>query len=78
MSRYFVLIFLILGIGVGALLSLVKDVNIFVNMIVGALAGAAVGSFLQAKVEKDTDSESPKEYKSAFSRFKIGKRLFFL
>ena len=47
MSRYFVLIFLVLGIGVGALLSLVTDVNIFVNMIVGALAGAAVGYFLK-------------------------------
>ena len=45
----------------GALLSLVTDVNIFVNMIVGALAGAAVGYFLKAKVEKDNDSESTKE-----------------
>ena len=54
MSRYFVLIFLVLGIGVGALLSLVTDVNIFVNMIIGALAGAAVGYFLKVKVEKDT------------------------
>lgn len=53
MSRYFVLIFLVLGIGVGALLSLVTDVNIFVNMIIGALAGAAVGYFLKVKVEKD-------------------------
>lgn len=57
MSRYFVWIFLVLGIGVGALLSIVTDVNIFVNMIVGALAGAAVGYFLRVKVEKD----SPKE-----------------
>ena len=57
MSRYFVLIFLVLGIGVGALLSLVTDVNIFVNMIVGALAGAAVGYFLKIKVEKDTDTK---------------------
>ena len=55
MSRYFVLIFLVLGIGVGALLSLVTDVNIFVNMIIGALAGAAVGYFLKFKVEKDTN-----------------------
>ena len=52
MSRYFVLIFLVLGI---ALLSLVTDVNIFVNMIIGALAGAAVGYFLKVKVEKDTN-----------------------
>lgn len=57
MSRYFVWIFLVLGIGVGALLSIVTDVNIFVNMIVGALAGATVGYFLRVKVEKD----SPKE-----------------
>ena len=52
MSRYFVLIFLILGIGVGAILSLVTGVNIFVNMIVGALAGAAVGYFLKVRTEK--------------------------
>ncbi len=52
MSRYFVLIFLILGIGVGAILSLVTEVNIFVNMIVGALAGAAVGYFLKVRAEK--------------------------
>lgn len=52
MSRYFVLIFLILGVGVGAILSLVTEVNIFVNMIVGALAGAAVGYFLKVRVEK--------------------------
>ena len=58
MSRYFVLIFLVLGIGVGALLSLVTDVNIFVNMIVGALAGAAVGYFLKIKVEKDNDTKN--------------------
>lgn len=57
MSRYFVLIFLVLGIGVGALLSLVTDVNIFVNMIIGALAGAAVGYFLKVKVEKDNDTK---------------------
>lgn len=61
MSRYFVLIFLVLGIGVGALLSLVTDVNIFVNMIIGALAGAAVGYFLKVKVEKDNDSDDIKE-----------------
>lgn len=61
MSRYFVLIFLVLGIGVGALLSLVTDVNIFVNMIVGALAGAAVGYFLKVKVEKNDDSDNTKE-----------------
>ncbi|GEM_PF-890182 len=61
MSRYFVLIFLVLGIGVGALLSLVTDVNIFVNMIVGALAGAAVGYFLKVKVEKDNGSDNIKE-----------------
>lgn len=52
MSRYFVLIFLILGIGVGAILSLVTEVNIFVNMIVGALAGAAIGYFLKVRAEK--------------------------
>ncbi len=52
MSRYFVLIFLILGVGVGAILSLVTEVNIFVNMIVGALAGAAVGYFLKVRAEK--------------------------
>lgn len=52
MSRYFVLIFLILGVGVGAILSLVTEVNIFVNMIVGALAGAAVGYFLKVLAEK--------------------------
>lgn len=52
MSRYFVLIFLILGVGVGAILSFVTDVNIFVNMIVGALAGAAVGYFLKVRTEK--------------------------
>lgn len=57
MSRYFVLIFLVLGIGVGALLSLGTDVNIFVNMIIGALAGAAVGYFLKVKVEKDNDTK---------------------
>lgn len=57
MSRYFVLIFLVLGIGVGALLSLVTDVNIFVNMIIGALAGAAVGYFLKVKVEKNNDTK---------------------
>lgn len=51
------LIFLVLGIGVGALLSIVTDVNIFVNMIVGALAGAAVGYFLKVKVESDTTNE---------------------
>lgn len=61
MSRYFVLIFLVLGIGVGALLSLVTDVNIFVNMIIGALAGAAVGYFLKVKVEKDIGSDDIKE-----------------
>ena len=61
MSRYFVLIFLVLGIGVGALLSLVTDVNIFVNMIVGALAGAAVGYFLKIRVEKDNGSNNAKE-----------------
>ncbi len=61
MSRYFVLIFLILGIGVGALLSLVTDVNIFVNMIIGALAGAAVGYFLKVSVEKNNDSNDTKE-----------------
>ena len=61
MSRYFVLIFLVLGIGVGALLSLVTDVNIFVNMIVGALAGAAVGYFLKVMVEKDKGSDNIKE-----------------
>lgn len=49
MSRYYVWIFLVLGIGVGALMSLVTDVNVFVNMVVGALAGAAVGYFLKAK-----------------------------
>ena len=52
MSRYFVLIFLILGVGVGAILSLVTEVNIFVNMIVGALAVAAVGYFLKVRAEK--------------------------
>lgn len=52
MSRYFVLIFLVLGVGVGAILSLVTEVNIFVNMIVGALAGAAVGYFLKIRAEK--------------------------
>ena len=61
MSRYFVLIFLVLGIGVGALLSLVTDVNIFVNMIIGALAGAPVGYFLKVKVEKDNGSDDIKE-----------------
>lgn len=61
MNRYFVLIFLVLGIGVGALLSLITDVNIFVNMIVGALAGAAVGYFIKVKVEKDNDSDGTKE-----------------
>lgn len=61
MSRYFVLIFLVLGIGVGALLSLVTDVNIFVNMIIGALAGAAVGYFLKVKVEEDNGSDDIKE-----------------
>lgn len=61
MSRYFVLIFLVLGIGVGALLSLVTDVNIFVNMIIGALAGAAVGYFLKVKVENDNGSDDIKE-----------------
>lgn len=61
MSRYFVLIFLVLGIGVGALLSLVTDVNIFVNMIIGALAGATVGYFLKVKVEKDNGSDDIKE-----------------
>lgn len=61
MSRYFVLIFLVLGIGVGALLSLVTDVNIFVNMIIGALAGTAVGYFLKVKVEKDNGSDDIKE-----------------
>lgn len=61
MSRYFVLIFLILGIGVGALLSLVTDVNIFVNMIVGALAGAVVGYFLKVRVEKNNDSNDTRE-----------------
>lgn len=61
MSRYFVLIFLVLGIGVGALLSLVTNVNIFVNMIVGALAGAAVGYFLKVKVEKNNNSDNTKE-----------------
>lgn len=61
MSRYFVLIFLVLGIGVGALLSLVTDVNIFVNMIIGALAGAAVGYLLKVKVEKDNGSDDIKE-----------------
>lgn len=61
MSRYFVLIFLVLGIGVGALLSLVTDVNIFVNMIIGALAGAAVGYSLKVKVEKDNGSDDIKE-----------------
>lgn len=61
MSRYFVLIFLILGIGVGALLSLATDVNIFVNMIVGALAGAAVGYFLKVGVEKNNDSNDTRE-----------------
>lgn len=53
MSRYFVLIFLVLGVGVGAILSLVTEVNIFVNMIVGALAGAAVGYFLKVRAEKE-------------------------
>ncbi len=53
MSRYFVLIFLVLGVGVGALLSFVTGVNIVVNMIVGALAGAAVGYFLKVRVEKN-------------------------
>lgn len=48
MSKYYVLIFLILGIGVGAALSFVTDVNIVINMIVGALAGAAVGFFLKS------------------------------
>lgn len=52
MSRYFVLIFLVLGVGVGAILSLATEVNIFVNMIVGALAGAAVGYFLKVRAEK--------------------------
>lgn len=52
MSRYYVLIFLIFGIGVGAALSPVTDVNIVVNMIVGALAGAAVGFFLKSITEK--------------------------
>lgn len=61
MSRYFVFIFLILGIGVGALLSLVTDVNIFVNMIVGALAGATVGYFLKVRVKKNNDSNDTRE-----------------
>lgn len=61
MSRYFVWIFLVLGIGVGALLSLVTDVNIFVNMIVGALAGAVVGYFLKIKVEKNNGTGNTKE-----------------
>lgn len=52
MKKYYVLIFLILGIGVGAALSFVTDVNIVINMIVGALAGAAVGFFLKAATEK--------------------------
>lgn len=52
MSRYFVLIFLILGAGVGALLSLVTGVHIAINLIVGALAGAAVGYFLKVRTEK--------------------------
>ncbi len=52
MKKYYVLIFLILGIGVGAALSFVTDVNIVINMIVGALAGAAVGFFLKAVTEK--------------------------
>lgn len=51
------LIFLLLGIGVGAILSIVTDVNIFVNMIVGALAGAAVGYFLKVKADKNTTNE---------------------
>ncbi len=52
MSRYFVLIFFLLGAGVGALISLVTDVNVFMNMIVGALAGAAVGYFLKVRAER--------------------------
>lgn len=57
MSRYYVWIFLVLGICVGAILSFITDVNIFVNMIVGALAGAAVGYFLKIKAEKDDTNE---------------------
>ena len=51
MSRYYVWIFWVIGIAVGALISLFTDVNVVINMIVGALAGAAVGYFLKAKVE---------------------------
>lgn len=53
MKKYYVLIFLILGIGVGAALSFVTDVNIIINMIVGALAGAAVGFFLKSLSGKE-------------------------
>lgn len=52
MSRYYVWIFLVLGIGAGALISQFTQVNVFVNMVIGALAGAAVGYFLKAWREK--------------------------
>lgn len=52
MKKYYVWIFLLLGIGAGALVTLITDVNVFVNMIVGGLAGAAIGYFLKVKDSK--------------------------
>lgn len=46
------LIFALVGLAVGAVMSFIIDGNIFIDMIIGTLAGAVTGYFLNSFVLK--------------------------